>query len=28
MSFMDGLDWAVCDKDCGWCGRCQLIECD
>ena len=19
-----GCDWAVCDKDCGWCGRCRL----
>ena len=19
-----GWDWAVCDKDCGWCGRCRF----
>ena len=19
----DDLDWAICDKDCGWCGRCM-----
>lgn len=21
--FMNDLDWSVCDKDCGWCGRCM-----
>ena len=20
----EGYDWTVCDKDCGWCGRCQF----
>jgi hypothetical protein len=20
--FSDDLDWALCDKDCGWCGHC------
>ena len=18
-----GYDWTACDKDCGWCGRCE-----
>ena len=22
----DGCEWGVCDKDCGWCGRCILME--
>lgn len=22
MGLMQGQDWALCDKDCGWCGRC------
>ena len=20
---IDGQDWSICDKDCGWCGRCM-----
>jgi len=19
----EGYDWTACDKDCGWCGRCE-----
>ncbi|KAG4432996.1 hypothetical protein IFR05_011511 [Cadophora sp. M221] len=22
MNMLEGQDWAVCDKDCGWCGHC------
>ena len=22
----DGYEWGMCDKDCGWCGRCILME--
>ena len=21
-NFLGGQDWSVCDKNCGWCGRC------
>lgn len=22
-SDIDNLDWSICDKDCGWCGKCM-----
>jgi len=22
MDFLEDQDWALCDKDCGWCGHC------
>ena len=22
----DGYEWGMCDKDCGWCGRCILMD--
>jgi len=23
MNFLEDQDWALCDKDCGWCGHCN-----
>ena len=22
MNLLEDQDWALCDKDCGWCGQC------